>query len=228
MPPSRAPPSWLAPAGLAATLTFVATVLVLHALSLAAEPEHMSEFALTPLWPAWDMALTAFAFGGAALTWSRRPRLRAGRLAPMGIGMLLASCLGALVLAACPVDASASQRTLLGTIHEQAAPPTFLLAAAAMLVLAPAFHATTGWRPFAGVSIVFGLVALASAFAYVAATMAGEVLAGVVQRILVGSIVSWLLLLAVRLLRHRRNAEAAEAPTAATTSPAEAGRGCTL
>lgn len=190
--------------GFGAVVVFVAALLALHAANIAQEPEHMSGFVHTSLAPLWVVSLTAFALGVVALSVELRRRLATHPLRGTGIAMLWLAALGALVLAACPVDADPYNRTTLGLIHEDIAPPTFVLAAAAMLVLAPAFHAAQGWRGFAGPSLVCGFFALAFALAYVVATLAGDVMAGVLQRLLVAFIVTWMFLVSARLLRLSR------------------------
>ncbi|MCA1819834.1 MAG: DUF998 domain-containing protein, partial [Halobacteriales archaeon] len=193
----------LARVGFFAVVLFVAALLTLHAANLPEEPEHMSGFVHTSLAPLWIVSLCAFALGGVALTLELRRHLATHPCRSTGIALLWLSAAGALILAACPVDADPYNRTTLGLIHEDTAPPTFLLAAAAMLVLSPAFHAAHGWRRIAGLSFACGFLAMGFALAYVAATLAGDVMAGVVQRLLVASIVAWMLIVAIRLLQRR-------------------------
>lgn len=192
---------WMARLGFVSILVFVASLVTLH-LANPQPPEHLSGFVHTPLAWLWILSLCAFALGGVALTLELRKRLVTNPFRGAGITMLWLSCAGALVLAAFPVDADPYNRTTLGLIHEDAGPPTFLLAAAAMLVLAPAFYSARGWRPFAALSLVCGLLATAFALSYVFATLAGDEMAGVLQRILIGCIIAWMFLVSLRLLRR--------------------------
>ncbi len=191
----------LALIGLAGVAEFVVAVLALHATSLSAQPWHMSEFANGRYWLLWAVALFGFAIGGAALTFALRPRLAASGSQRAGLIMLWLAGIGALTMGAFPVDRDADNATLPGIIHEDVGPPTFVLSGAAMLVLVPAFRGSTRFRSFAGPSLAIGVLVTASAVTYVICTQHQLAFAAIAQRVLVGSIATWFILLGARLLR---------------------------
>ncbi|MES2154785.1 MAG: DUF998 domain-containing protein [bacterium] len=199
---NHAPFRGLAVAGLAGVAAFVLAVVALHATSLAHEPWHMSEFANTRFWLLWAIALLGFAVGGALLTFALRPQLARSGWQRAGLAMLWLAGIGAVVMAACPVDRDAGRPSLPGTIHERVGPPTFALSGAAMVVLVPAFRSCAAWRPFARPSLVMGIGVSCSALAYVSCTAARWAAAALAQRLLVGLIAAWFILLATRLLRQ--------------------------
>jgi hypothetical protein len=192
--------AWLARLGFAAVLAFAATLLALHA-ATDEDPQHLSGYVHTAWGPVWIASLAAFALGAFAISVELRRTLAIHPMRRVGLFMLWLSAFGALILAASPVDADPYRRTTLGLIHQDTAPPTFLLAAGAMLAFAPAFRSAHGWRRMAGLSVACGLFAFGLAIAYVAATLAGDPAAGGLQRLLVGVIVAWMLAVTVRLLR---------------------------
>lgn len=189
--------------GLLAVLGFTGALVLLHAANSREMPAHMSGFVHTSLAPLWVMSLAFFALGAIALGVELRRRLRTHPFRHAGVTMIWLAAAGALVLAACPVDADPYNRTTLGLLHEDVAPPTFLFTAAAMLALAPAFYAAR-WRRYAVLSFLCGFLALAFAIAYVVATLSGDPSAGILQRFLVGFIVTWMALVAAGLLRRAK------------------------
>lgn len=193
----------LAVLGLAGVLVFVAAVLLLHATASPRQPWHMSEFANTRFGALWAMGVLGFAAGGLALTLALRPALGGCFWRRIGLGMFWTASVGAFMLGIFPVDKDADRPTLQGVIHEEVGPPTFVLSGAAMVVLVPAFRAYRQWRPFAIASLSLGVLVTASALAYVAYTHQGVAEAGVAQRIMVGLICTWFVMVGIGLLRFK-------------------------
>lgn len=187
--------------GLAAIAGFLLATLALHAVSLGAEPSHMSAFAHTPFRLLWTFGLYTLVLGCGALVWALRPCLSRTLWQRTGIALLTSAGVAAFVLATFPVDEGRYESTLVGTIHNDATLTTFLLLSAAMVVLVPAFHATPAWRSFAKLSLAIGVTVGALGVVYMVATEQNLLLAGLSQRVLVGCIAAWFVLIALRLRR---------------------------
>lgn len=213
----------LAAVGLAGVVEFVAAVLALHAASVPNEPWHMSEFANTRFGALWALAVLGFAVGGLALTLALRPTMPDSGWQRAGLGMFWLASVGALLMVVFPVDADADNPTLPGMIHEEVGPPTFVLAGAAMVVLAPAFRSDAAWRPFAFASLTLGLLVTASALAYVAYTAQGLAMSAVAQRVMVGLICTWFILVGTRILRSKAGPILPD-PSAGAATPATPGQ----
>lgn len=206
--------------GLGGVLVFVAAVLLLHATASPRQPWHMSEFANTRFGALWALGVLGFAAGGLALTLALRPALGGGFWRRIGLGMFWTASVGAFMLGIFPVDKDADRPTIQGVIHEEVGPPTFVLSGAAMVVLVPAFRAYRQWRPFAIASLSLGVLVTASALAYVAFTHQAVAEAGVAQRIMVGLICTWFVMVGIGLLRFKHDAVEVQQPTPSRTPKA--------
>jgi hypothetical protein len=211
---------FLAALSLAATGAFVLALLALHLASLGDEPTHMSQFANSRFGLLWALAIYTFIVGGAMLLWAVRPQLADCPSKKAGLWMLALACIGSLLLASFPADETLPL-TLTGEIHDRAAVTTFALLGASMVVLAPAFRSSPSFGPFAGVSFALGLLVTLSWATYLGLTLSGYGMRGLAQRILVGLIVTWFGLLALRLLRRR-------APVAVAVRRLKATKGISL
>lgn len=193
---------FLAALSLAATAAFVLALFALHAASLGDEPTHMSQFANSRFGLLWALAVYTFIVGGAMLVWALKPQLSNCPSKKAGLWMLCLAGVASILLAVFPADATLPL-TITGEIHDRAALTTFVLLGASMVVLAPAFRSSPNLGPFAGVSFTLGLLVTLSWATYLALTLADFGMRGLAQRILVGFIVTWFVLLALRLLKKR-------------------------
>jgi hypothetical protein len=191
----------LALLGLVGICEFLLAAVALHAVSIRNEPSHMSEFVHSRFWLVWVLGLYTFVLGCAALIFGLRPWLQRTRWAGAGMALLALAGLAAFVLATFPVDEGRYETTLIGTIHNDATLTTFMMLSCAMVVLGPAFGATPGWKSFGRLSLANGVVVGALGVVYLVATEQDLPLAGYAQRVLVALIVSWFVLIALRL-RH--------------------------
>jgi hypothetical protein len=205
--------NFLAALSLVATGAFVVALLALHAANLGNEPTHMSQFANSPFGLLWALALYTFILGGAMLVWALKPQLSDCPSKRAGLWMLGLAGVASILLAAFPADATVPL-TFTGEVHDRAAVATFVLLGASMVVLAPAFRHSPALGPFAGVSLTLGLLVTFSWATYLALTLGGLERPGVAQRFLVGFIVAWFVLLALRLLRRRAPLVAVRRPKA--------------
>jgi hypothetical protein len=209
----------LAALSLAATGAFVLALFALHVANLGDEPTHMSQFANSRFGLLWALAIYTFIVGAAMLVWALRPVLSDCPSKRAGLWMLGLAGVASILLAAFPADET-FPLTLTGEIHDRAALTTFVLLGASMVVLAPAFRSSPSLGPFAGVSFTLGLLVTFSWATYLALTLGDLGLRGLAQRVLVGFIVTWFVLLALRLLRRRAPFVAVRRPKA--PPPAEA------
>ncbi|MEA3137827.1 MAG: hypothetical protein QOJ26_427 [Thermoplasmata archaeon] len=198
---------FLASLSLAATGAFVVALLMLHIANIGHEPIHMSQFANSRFGLLWALAVYTFIVGGAMLVWALRPQLSDCPSKKAGLWMLGLAGIAAILLAAFPADET-FPLTLTGEIHDRAALTAFVLLGASMVVLAPAFRSSPSLGPFASVSLILGLLVTLSWATYLAMTLAHFGMRGLAQRTLVAFIVTWFVLLALRLLRRRAPLEA--------------------
>lgn len=190
----------LACLGLGAIAAFVVALAILHGAAGADAPGHMSEFANSRFGLLWAMAVYTFILGGAMVVWALRPALQDCPAKGIGIAMLWLAGAGAVLLATFPAD-DTYVRTLSGQVHNDAAVGTFVLLGVAMVVLAPAFRASPGLGGFARTSVLLGVLVTGAWMTYLVAALRQAELYAPAQRVLVGLITVWFVLLALRL-RH--------------------------
>lgn len=188
----------LACIGLGAIAAFVVALVILHLAVGRRSPSHMSEFALSRFGLLWAMAVYTVVLGGSMVVWALRPCLRDCPAKWIGIAMLTLAGAAAFLLATFPTDGY-YVRTWEGRLHNDAAVTTFVLLGAAMVVLAPAFHASPGLRGLARTSVLLGVLVTASWVTYLVTALDGLPGAGPAQRVLVGLITVWLVLVALRV-----------------------------
>lgn len=199
----------LACLGLGAIAAFVVALAILHGAAGRDAPGHMSEFANSPYSLLWAMAVYTFILGGAMVVWALRPALHDCPAKWIGIAMLWLAGAGAVLLATFPAD-DTYVRTLSGRVHNEAAVATFVLLGVAMVVLAPAFRASPGLGGFARTSVLLGVLVTGAWMTYLVTALRQIDLYAPAQRVLVGLITVWFVLLGLRLRdahapRPRRN-----------------------
>jgi hypothetical protein len=199
--------------GLAAIGAFVFGLLVLHAASAQDQPTHMSEFANSRFGLLWALSLYTFILGGAMVVWARKPRLKDCPSKMAGLGMLWFAAIGAFLLATFPTD-EAQPLTWVGQLHIDATITTFTLLGAAMVVLAPAFRGSNGLVGLAPISAGLGVLVIVSWVTYLVTTLRGIEGHAAAQRVLVGLVVAWFLLVGIGLRRAEARARAAAVPLA--------------
>lgn len=203
----------LALAGLASIALFVLALVALHATALGRLPSHMSQFANSPYGLFWALALYGLILGTSMVVWALRPCLARGLSKRAGLSMLAMAALGALLLATFPAD-SVRPVTWQGTLHDEAAATTLVMMTASMIVLAPAFHSSPAFARFAVVSLGLGAVAAIALTVYLVTSLNDLDGRGPAQRVLVGAILAWFAILAVRLLKAREPEPVASEPVA--------------
>ena len=199
--------------GLAAIGAFVFGLLVLHAASVQDQPTHMSEFANSRFGLLWALSLYTFILGGAMVVWALKPRLKDCPSKMAGLGMLWFAAIGAFLLATFPTD-EAQPLTWVGQLHIDATITTFTLLGGAMVVLAPAFRGSNGLVGLAPISAGLGVLVIVSWVTYLVTTLRGIEGHAAAQRVLVGLVVAWFLLVGIGLRRAEARARAASTPLA--------------
>lgn len=184
--------------GLGAVAAFVAALVILHLAAGRSTPSHMSEFALSRFGFLWAMAVYTVVLGGAMLVWALRPCLADCPSKWIGIAMLWLAGVAAVLLAAFPAD-NVTVKSWSGQVHNDAAVSTFVLMGGAMVVLAPAFRASPGLHGFARVSVLLGVLVTASWVTYLVTTLEKLPGNGPAQRVLVGLITTWFVLIGLRV-----------------------------
>ncbi|MHB8633835.1 MAG: DUF998 domain-containing protein [Thermoplasmatota archaeon] len=188
---------------------FILALVVLHLLSLPGEPTFLSQYVHGPVPWLWVIAAYSIAAAGCALAVAVAPCLSGARWGRIGVVFMGLAGLAGLAVATFPVDAShmaGTEASLPSQIHDDAAPATFGLSAAAMLVLVPDMRSRPPWRSFGVVSLVLGstmAVAWLDFMITISHTTDGLAL---IQRAMAAGVATWLLLLAVHLLRLSRSA----------------------
>lgn len=200
----------LALTGLGSIAIFVLALVVLHATALGRLPSHMSQFANSPFGVFWALALYCLIIGTSMLVWALRSCLPRCLSKRVGMAMLALSAIGALLLATFPADA-VHPVTWQGTLHDEAAATTLVMLTASMVVLAPAFRSSPSLARFAGVSLAMGVLAALALTVYLVTSLNDLDGRGPAQRVLVGVILAWFVVLAVRLCQVREP-DAATAP----------------
>ena len=135
-----------------------------------------------------------------------------GRRSPVGVGLLGVWAVGAFVLAASPTDVGSGPATLHGTIHDLTAVLVFVAAAVGEVLLSLRFSddprlARFG-TPAMTVAVLAFLALLALFYANVHPRLAAEAF-GLFERVFLGLVLLWMLLVAVYVLRQDARGRAA-------------------
>lgn len=189
----------MAQMGLAGITGFVVIVAYLQVVLLSDTPWHMSEYARTSQSVPWETGLAFLVLGGGAIAVALTILVPGTGLSGWGAKALQASMLGGIVLVIFPADRATMSPTVVGTIHSFAAAPTFLLLGAAMLLLRPSKDAA--WTGFARWSNRLGATALALGAGYLALDLTHNAWVALAQRLLVGTILFWLVICALQVLQ---------------------------
>jgi hypothetical protein len=184
-------------AAFATTAVFPLVVVVLHFVQSGRYhplSQAVSELALGRA--GWLMAIAFCSIGTGSLFIAVALRRIAThpRVAP---ALLAVSGLLSFVSAFVHADGSGPTTTH-GQIHKLAGIATFILITAAMFSLIRAFRRDPAWRPIATPTLAWALIAVASFFLI---PISGNAYFGVAQRIMLATLISWLL--TISLYAHR-------------------------
>ncbi len=130
---------------------------------------------------------------------------RLGRQSPAGIALVGGWGIGAFILAATPTDVGSGAPTLHGTIHLIVAALAFLLGALGELALSRNFRSDERLVNSQNGATAISVLALVFCFLTFAATGSPRLVHGafgLVERIFIGLVLLWMLLVSIVLLRH--------------------------
>lgn len=174
---------------------FVASALLLPAVSeYGIRQDFISELAIGRYGFVQTLAFVAFGTGALALAAGLRRSTKGSWGSLAGSILVGLFGLGVLLDAAFPIDPGGQMTTAAGTVHLMAALVAFVCMVLAMFVFSRTFKQSARWRSLRSVSLVLALMALAAFFL----PSNGE-WAGLFQRIFVGVVISWMVIVAIRL-----------------------------
>jgi hypothetical protein len=190
---------WLI-AGAAGLAVFLAAQLILHLANLHAWPRHMSSFVYLHWGWLWTVGLVALGTGLFAFSNGLAILLDACPEARWATRSLAISGGAALLMAWFPTDVTDYPSTPSGYIHDLAAVIALDFQCATMFFAVQAGRRDLSWRPARAASAVWPWVASALAIAWGLGDMSSWWrLAALLQRVLAGVMVGWLLVLAWRV-----------------------------
>lgn len=185
----------LATVALAGSGCFVASALLLPAVSeYGIKQDFISELAIGRYGVVQTLAFAAFGVGALALAAGLRKSTKGSWGSLVGSILVGLFGIGVLIDAVFPLDPGGQMATIAGTVHLMAALGAFVCMIVAMFVLSRTFKQSAGWRSLWHGSLVLALAALAAFF-----LPSGGEWAGLFQRVFVGIVISWMVIVAIRL-----------------------------
>ena len=173
---------------------FVASALLLPAVSeYGIRRDFISELAIGRYGFVQTLAFLAFGIGALALAAGLRKTTRGSWGSTVGSILVGLFGIGVLLDAVFPIDPGVQMMTVAGTVHLMAALGAFVCMIAAMFVFSRTFTQSARWRSLRSVSLALALAAFAALF-----LPSGGEWAGLFQRMFVGVVISWMVIVAVR------------------------------
>jgi len=200
----------LAKTALAGAACFMASALLLPLISeYTLVGDFISVLAIGRFGFVQTIAFLAQGIGLLALAAGIRRTTRGSWGSLVGSAFFVLSGIGTLIAAGFPIDGGTQPQTAAGTVHSLAALVTFVCAVLGMFVLTRTFKRTAPWRSYWPSSLVLALVALVLFF-----LPGGDDWVGLFQRIFVGVIIVWVVLVALRLRSIAGGAQTQQPPGA--------------
>jgi hypothetical protein len=193
--------SWAAPVAVAGAAYFALAVAALHFLRPDLDPvsRMTSEYANGPYGFVMTSAFFSMVLASAALTVALYRGAPRHALSLTGLVFLGMWAVGVTVAMIFPIDPGGMPVTLAGTIHQTAGPPTFLCVTMGVALISWRLGRDEQWRPLRSALLTLALV-VAVGFAATAYTFfTGVEIAGLMQRIVLAAVVTWIVLVATRL-----------------------------
>ena len=185
----------LADVALVGSGCFLASALLLPVVSeYGIKQDFISELAIGRYGFVQTLAFLAFGIGAVALAAGLRKSAKGSWGSLVGSILVGLFGIGVLIDAVFPLDPGGRMVTAAGTVHLMAALVAFVCMIVAMFVLSRTFKQSARWRSLWQVSLVLALAALAAFFL----PSSGE-WAGLFQRVFVGIVISWMVIVAIRL-----------------------------
>ncbi len=193
--------SKLAALAIAAITYFAVIIVILHFLRPDLDPisRTTSEYAVG----SYGFLMTSAFFSMSLASWVLIVGLYQGVSQParsrVGLGLLGLWGVGALIAMLFPIDLEGSPQTVAGTIHRINGPLIFLCVTVGTILLSRRFKQDENWRLIYRPALLLSLVMLA-AFILTFLSFAAQLgFTGLMQRIHLAALVTWMLLTAARL-----------------------------
>jgi hypothetical protein len=152
----------------------------------------------------YGILMTAAFLSMSVATWALFTGLRSGvpKSAQSRVGLVLLGIwgVGALIVTIFPTDLEGVPTTVAGTIHRINGALSFLSVGLGVTLISWNFRRDDGWRSLHPLAFVLGLIVLAGFVAVPLTFVTGVPIGGLVQRIVLATIVIWFVLVAQRLL----------------------------
>jgi hypothetical protein len=180
---------------------FALAVAALHFLRPDLDPvsRMTSEYANGPYGFVMTSAFFSMVLASAALILALYQRLPRHALSLTGLAFLGLWAVGVTVAMIFPIDPGGVPVTLAGTIHQTAGPPTFLAVTTGVALVTWRLGRDVRWRGPQRTLFVLAVV-IAVGFAATAYTFfTGVEIAGLMQRIVLAAVVTWIVLVSSRL-----------------------------
>jgi uncharacterized protein DUF998 len=199
-PGSRKPVAGLATVAILGTAYFVAVIIAMHVLSPEFNPvdRPTSEYAKGPFGYLMTSAFVSLSVSTWALAMGLRRNLLRSAQSRLGLGFLGVFGIGLLVAAAFPIDLEGAPQTMAGTIHSINGPIAFLSLTLGTNLVSRLLKRDPTWQPISRIASVIAILMIPEFVAGGLAAARGTG-AGLAQRILVATFVTWYLLMAIRL-----------------------------
>lgn len=189
---------------IAGVLYFALTIIALHVLRPDLNPisHFTSEYAVGPYSFLMTSAFLSMSLASFALVIGLYQTVLPPARSLFGLGLLGIWAIGVLIAMIFPVDPDGAPQTLSGTIHQTAGPLTFLCLSVGALLVSWRLNHDAKWsslyRPELILSFIMLVAFIATAFSFAT----GSGFGGVAQRIVLGGLVAWMLLIASKLITN--------------------------
>jgi len=193
--------SKLTTVAIAAIAYFVVIIVALHFLRPDLNPisRPTSEYAVG----AYGYLMTSAFFSMSLASWALVIALYQGvpRPAQSRIGLILLGiwAVGLLIAMLFPIDLDGAPQTMAGTIHAINGPLTFLSLTIGVLLVSWHFKHHAEWRSFHRLAVSLSFVLLLAFIALPVSRVTELALAGLIQRIVLATFVTWFVITAMRL-----------------------------
>ena len=190
-----------------ATLSFVgivyfsATINALHLLRTDVDPiaRTTSEYAVGSYGYLMTSAFLAICLASLALAYGLYVGVAPSAISRPGLGLIMLWAIGVLIVMVFPIDPEGTPRTTAGTIHRIVGPPTFLSLSAGAFLVSRRMNFDERWLAVRRPAVLLSL-AMLILWILIPLNIALDIgLLGLVQRILLVTLVTWYLLVTARL-----------------------------
>lgn len=186
---------------IAGAIYFAGIVVALHFLRADYDPIAMttSHYAVGPYGFLMSSAFLGMSLASLALTIGLYFGMSPPRRTRFGLGLLAIWGVGVLVAMIFPIDLPGAPQTISGTIHRINGPTIFLGVTAGATLVTLRSRQDEKWRPIYRPALALSLVMLAAFVGTFLSVVAEAGLGGLTQRVFLTALVTWMVLMAVRL-----------------------------